>query len=122
MEQTLHIIEIAISIGLIILAGTLFWQIKSDNRRICQITQIGITTVLFGLQISKLVMKIYLNQPYAIAILLLCLFAFSITLQAYLIGIREGQRAAYLEVSIKIMSGIEAEIGNENRIEGSDNQ
>lgn len=117
MEQTLHIIEIATSIGIIILAGTIFWQIKSDDSRICKITQIGITTILFGLQISSLVMKIYLNQPYAISILLLCLFALSIALQAYFIGIKEGQRVAYLEINHKIISGIEAEIGNENRRE-----
>lgn len=85
MEQALKIIVFIYFVVALIFVGTIIWHRKSHGSMSCLAIQLGIFIVLFALAISKLVLEIFLNQPYGVTIFELCLFAMCIVFQSFCI-------------------------------------
>ena len=92
MEQTLAIIENSIIVVLFIFAVIFFWQIKSKKSMACKVIQLGLTTVLFVLQIPKLILEIFLSKSYVFEILMLCSWALIVAGYSFVIGKEMGEK------------------------------
>lgn len=121
MEQTLQIIETVILVVVLIFGGTLIWQWKSKDSMSCKVTQLGLATVLFALQIPRLIMEVSLNQSYGNTVFLLCLWALNVVVNAFIIGNKMGEQSTSLEVVIKITDDI-IKRSEENSEEENDTQ
>lgn len=104
MEQTLELIEIIVNAVVLIFIGSLIWEITSKGSMSCKVTQLVLTTVSFALQIPRLVLRIFLNQPYGIIICLLCIWALNVAIDSFLIGAKMGEKSASTKVVIEIRS------------------
>ena len=103
MEQTLKTIESIILVVVLIFYGTFFWQSKSKNSILCKVTQLGITIVLFALQISRLVLQVLLNRSYVMTIILLCMWALILAISSFIIGKMMGEASTTIVFVVKMM-------------------
>ena len=121
MEQTLKIIEIISLVSALIFGGTLFWEIKSNGSISCKVTQLIFVTEMFILQIPRLVLRIFLNQPYASVIILLGIWVLNIAIDAFLIGAEMGENSAYMNITIEILNNNDERCQEDSK-EKNDNQ
>ena len=106
MENSLKIIENIILVVALIYCGTFFWQSKSKNIILCKVTQIGITIVLFALQIPRLVLEVLLNRSYVMTIILLCVWTLILTMNSFILGNMMGEASTSMEFVVKMMDDI----------------
>ena len=88
MEQTLEIINI-IRVSLVIMLGAtsvIFWECYPECKILYEVTQLGLTTVIFALQIPIVVLGIFLNQSYGMEIFYLCLAVVYLVRTSLVIG------------------------------------
>ena len=104
MERILKIIEIIALDGMIAYCITCFWEIKSKVNITFKVMQMILATVIFALQIPRVVLSILLNKPYGSIILLLVLWVLNIAINAFFIGVKLEESSAHMNITIELLN------------------
>lgn len=102
MELALAIIYIAIFIFTLCFIASLIWEWKSKESMHSIIARMVFATVLFVIEIPRLILEVSLGKEYASAIYLLVLWALHVVFSVIIIRNKRAREKLTVSVGIKI--------------------